>query len=135
MPFNRLLSPLSSSMYSQLITELSTNIPERSFFNTASIGTKCLTSSPTQMFYATMSWLLHEPVFNHVRPPVNLWNSSTSRFWFLSCDRIDRKIYPPMNSCTVLQSALSEENWTFPSSKSRITSRTSQLTCHDRRLS
>lgn len=40
-----------------------------------------------------------------------------------------------MNSWTTLQSALREENSIFPSSKSKITFRTSQFTCHDLKLS
>ena len=64
------------------------------------------------------------------QPPVNLWKSSSLRVWLASFDRIERKMYPPINSCTTLQSADRQLNITFSSSNCTIMCFTSQFTFH-----
>lgn len=62
-------------------------------------------------------------------PPVSLWKSSSFRVWLASFDLIDRKMYPPINSCMTLQSAerqlksilLSSSNWIVISLTSQLT--------------
>lgn len=63
-------------------------------------------------------------------PPVNLWNCSSLRVWLASLDRSDKKMYPPMNSWTTLQSAERQLKLMFSSSNWIIISLTSQLTFH-----
>lgn len=58
-----------------------------------------------------------EPIYT--QPPVSLWNISSFRDWFLSPARIERKIYPPMNSWTILQSAV--RHWKAIGSASNFT--------------
>ena len=64
------------------------------------------------------------------QPPVSLWNSSSFSAWFLSPDLIDRKMYPPMNSCTTLQTAVTHWKSIFSNSNVTRTCFISQLTLH-----
>jgi len=53
-------------------------------------------------------------------PPVNLWNRSSFNVWLVSLFLIRRKMYPPMNSWTTLQSADKQLKTTFFSSSNWI---------------
>lgn len=65
------------------------------------------------------------------QPPVSLWKSSSSSCWLPSLLLIDRKMYPPMNSWTTLQSADKHWNMTFfPSPSWIIMCFVSQLMFH-----
>lgn len=48
-------------------------------------------------------------MLSHSWPPVSLWNRSSSSVSFWSFDLVERKMYPPMNSWTTLQSQLKQQ--------------------------
>lgn len=84
------------------------------------------TSTSTSMLY-----FKNNNIYYSCHPPVNLWNNSSFSDWFLSCARIDKKMYPPMNSWMVLQEHSMDEKVTFSLSNSKTTFSTPHLTCHD----
>lgn len=43
-------------------------------------------------------------------PPVSLWKSSSFSVLLCCRERVDMKMYPPMYSCTTLQSAFTQPN-------------------------
>lgn len=43
-------------------------------------------------------------------PPVSLWKSSSFSVSLCCRERVDKKMYPPMYSCTTLQSAFTQLN-------------------------
>ena len=57
---------------------------------------------------------------NQTHPPVSLWNSSSFKDWLASLLLMDRKMYPPMNSWTTLQSAERQLKMTHLSSSNDV---------------